>query len=181
MPKTGLKFTHVEAYVLNSPTGTPPQVLCTPGLATWRHRSGSILAQVMAWCLTATSHYLNQCWLNVSEVLWQWIIQTKLAWWRHQMETFSASLALHEGNPLVTVDSLHKGQWQALMFSFIYAWTNAWANNRNAGDLRRHCAHYDINIMGAAAQTAGPTLIPWSWWCQNCRDWRHRRFLQIQI
>ena len=29
----------------------------------WRHRSGSMLAQVMAWCLTAPSHYLNQRWL----------------------------------------------------------------------------------------------------------------------
>ena len=29
------------------------------------HRSGSTLAQVMAWCLTAPSHYLNQCWLVI--------------------------------------------------------------------------------------------------------------------
>ena len=28
----------------------------------WWHRSGSTLAQVMACCLTALSHYLNQCW-----------------------------------------------------------------------------------------------------------------------
>ena len=27
------------------------------------------MAQVMAWCLKAPSHYLNQCWL-ISEVLW---------------------------------------------------------------------------------------------------------------
>ena len=38
--------------------------------AIWRHRSMSILAQVMACCLTAPSHYLNQCWLIISEVLW---------------------------------------------------------------------------------------------------------------
>ena len=35
-----------------------------------RQRSGSTLAQVMAWCLTAPSHYLNQCWLIVSEIQW---------------------------------------------------------------------------------------------------------------
>ena len=35
----------------------------------WRHRSGSTLAQVMACCLTAPSHYLNQCWLIISKVL----------------------------------------------------------------------------------------------------------------
>ena len=31
-------------------------------------------------------------------------------WWRHQMETFSALLALCAGNSLV--NSLHKGQWR---------------------------------------------------------------------
>ena len=36
----------------------------------WRHGSRSTLAQVMACCLTALSHYLNQCWLMISEVLW---------------------------------------------------------------------------------------------------------------
>ena len=38
--------------------------------AIWQHRSGSTLAQVMACCLTAPSHYLNQRWFIVSEVLW---------------------------------------------------------------------------------------------------------------
>ena len=31
-------------------------------------RSESTLAQVLACCLTAPSHYLNQCWLNISNV-----------------------------------------------------------------------------------------------------------------
>ena len=67
-------------------------------------------------------------------------------WWRHQMETFSALLALCEGKP--PADSPHKGQWRrAWMFSFICAWTNAWANNWDAGDLRRHCAHCDVTVM----------------------------------
>ena len=38
--------------------------------AIWRYRSGSTSAQVMACCLTAPSYYLNQCWLNISVVLW---------------------------------------------------------------------------------------------------------------
>ena len=41
-----------------------------PSDAIWRHRSGSTLAQVMAWWLTAPSHYLNQCWLIMNGVLW---------------------------------------------------------------------------------------------------------------
>ena len=36
--------------------------------AIWRQRSGSTLAQVMACCLTAPSHYLNQFWLIISKV-----------------------------------------------------------------------------------------------------------------
>ena len=34
-----------------------------PSDATWQHRSVSTLTQTMACCLTAASHYLNQCWL----------------------------------------------------------------------------------------------------------------------
>ena len=47
-----------------------------------------------------------------------------------------------------SVNSLHKGQWRgALMFSWIYARINGWVNNREAGDLRRHCARYDVIVM----------------------------------
>ena len=41
-----------------------------PSDAIWRWRSWSTLVQVMACCLTALSHYLNQCWLIISKVLW---------------------------------------------------------------------------------------------------------------
>ena len=37
---------------------------------TWRYRSWSNLAQLMAWCSQATWHHLNQCWIFISEVLW---------------------------------------------------------------------------------------------------------------
>ena len=41
-----------------------------PGDAIWRRGTRSTLAQVMACCLTAPSHYLNQCWLIIREVPW---------------------------------------------------------------------------------------------------------------
>ena len=93
------------------------------------------------------------------------------------METFYALLTLYEGNPPVTggfpsqtpvrrsfgvfssapeqtvehrspVDSPHKRQWGvALVFFFICAWTNGWANNQDAGDSRRHRAHCNITVM----------------------------------
>ena len=46
------------------------------------------------------------------------------------------------------VNSPHKGQWRgALMFSLICTWINCRVNNHEAGDLRRHQAHYDVIIM----------------------------------
>ena len=48
--------------------------------------------------------------------------------------------------------SPHKGQWRrALMFSLMWAWINGYVNNREAGYLRRHRAHYDatFNIIFA--------------------------------
>ena len=34
-----------------------------------------------------------------------------------------------------------------LMSSLICAWTNVWVNTGDAGDLRRHRAHYDVAVM----------------------------------
>ena len=78
-----------------------------------------------------------------------------LSWWRHQMETFSALLAICAGNSpgmrgihRSPVNSPHKGQWRgALMFSLIYTRIHGWVNTGEAGDLRCHHAHYDVIVM----------------------------------
>ena len=45
------------------------------------------------------------------------------------------------------VNSPHKGRWWgALMLSLICAGINAWVNNREAGDSRRHRAQYDVTV-----------------------------------
>ena len=49
----------------------------------------------------------------------------------------------------------YKGQWRgALIFSLTCAWINYWVNNREAGDLRRHRAHYDVRVMGTNLSTS---------------------------
>ena len=64
------------------------------------------------------------------------------SWWRHQMETLPRYWPFVRG--IHPVNSPHKGQWRgALMFSLICAWIN----NREAGDLRHHRAHYDVIVM----------------------------------
>ena len=68
------------------------------------------------------------------------------SWWRHQTETFSRYWPFVRGIHRSPLNSPPKGQWRrALMFSLIYAWIHGWVNNREAGDLRRHRAHYDAN------------------------------------
>ena len=55
---------------------------------------------------------------------------------------------LVESNITTPVNSPHKGQWRgALIFSLICARTYGWVNNGEAGDLRRHRAHYDVIVM----------------------------------
>ena len=39
-------------------------------LLIWRHRSESTLTQIITCWLMGPSHYLNQCWVIINEVLW---------------------------------------------------------------------------------------------------------------
>ena len=83
------------------------------------------------------------------------------------------------------VNSPFKSQCRgALMFPLICAWINGWVNNGEAGDLRRHCAHYDVTvILGSMAspQCASArgnvlTFVPFYPWFNHptinskCRD-----------
>ena len=69
-------------------------------------------------------------------------------WWRHQMETFPRYWPFVRGIHRSSVNSLHKDQWGGtLMFSLTCAPINGWVNNREAGDLRHHRAHYDVMVM----------------------------------
>ena len=64
--------------------------------------------------------------------------------WKHFPRYWPFVRGIHRS----PVNSPHKGQWHgALMFSLICAWINGWVNNRWAGDLRRHRAHYDVTVM----------------------------------
>ena len=68
------------------------------------------------------------------------------SWWRHQMEAFSALLALCAGYSQVTGE-FPSQRPVTRSFDISLIWTNGWANNRNAGDLRRHRAYYDVILM----------------------------------
>ena len=70
------------------------------------------------------------------------------SWWRHRMETISAILDLCEGNtPITGGFPSQRPVTRSSDVCLIFASTNGWANNRDAGDLRRHRAHYDVTII----------------------------------
>ena len=85
------------------------------------------------------------------------------------------------------VNSTHKGQWcGALMYFLICVWINGWVNNREAGDLRRYRAHYDVTVMFS---TLWHQTMPDTDWFIDCfifyntgfhltdRHRYHRRFM----
>ena len=64
--------------------------------------------------------------------------------WKHFPRYWPFVRGIHRS----PVNSPHKGQWRgALIFNLICAWINGWVNSREAADLRRHHAHYDVIVM----------------------------------
>ena len=64
--------------------------------------------------------------------------------WKHFPRYWPFVRGIHRS----PVNSPHKGQWRgALMLSLVWAWLNGWVYNREAGDLRRYRAHYDVTVM----------------------------------
>ena len=73
--------------------------------------------------------------------------------WKHSPLYWSFVRGIHRS----PVNSPHKGQWcGALKFSLICVRTNGWANNRDAGDLRRRRAHYVVTVI---TRQPGPLFI----------------------
>ena len=73
------------------------------------------------------------------------IFQDDVIKWKHFPRYWPFMREFHRS----PVNSPHKGQWRgALMFSFICARPNGRVNNREAGDLSRHRAHYEVTVMG---------------------------------
>ena len=111
---------------------------------------------LVTWKYSYDMHYFPCIFFSL------WCCRIHFSWWRHQMETFSALLALCAGNSPVTGEfPTQRPVTQSLMFSLICAWRNGWVNSGEAGDLRRHGAHYDVAVMwvrnSTVTHTAGHT------------------------
>ena len=116
----------------------------------------------MACCLMALSYHLNLCWRLIGETLWRSVesditsrVRAAVLYnefehhddvikWKHFPRYRPCVRGIHRS----PVNSPHKGQWRgALMFSLICVWINDWVNNREAGDLKRYRANYDVTLV----------------------------------
>ena len=78
-----------------------------------------------------------------------------MPWWRLQMETFSVLLAFCvENSPVTGEFPAQRPMTRSFDVSLIFAWTNNWANNGDAGDLRHHRTHYDVTVMATLSSSA---------------------------
>ena len=68
-------------------------------------------------------------------------------WWRHQMETFSALLALCAGNSLVTseLSSQRPVTWSFDVFFYLRL-NKLLSKQPRCCDLRHHHVHYDVTV-----------------------------------
>ena len=81
------------------------------------------------------------------------------AWWRHQMESLSTLLAICAGNSPVTVKfPAQTPGTRSFDVFFDLRLINGWVNNGEAGDVRRHCAHYDVIVMERGLSEMRPHL-----------------------
>ena len=106
-------------------------------------------------------------WMSYFAFMWRtsiylcYALMILCAWLRHQMETFSCYWPLVRGIHWSPVNSPHKGQWHGdLMFSLIGAWINAWVNNREAAEFRRHQTHNGVIVLFCVNITTGDDDFP---------------------
>ena len=117
----------------------------------------------------------------------RWNFHEGYAWWRHQMETSSALLAICAGNSPVS------GEFPAQMpvTRSFYVFVDlrriiGWVNNCEAGDLRRYRAHCDVTVMEwnqtlllnrNGAELSAKHVVDNYWdvlcvlWCDLGRNW----------
>ena len=118
-------------------------------MAKWNKGWALIVELPLTEC-SGMQHWFKR-WLAVLDQANSWIHTERDLWhyddvikWKHFPRYWPFVRGIHRWPRR----SPHKGQWRgALMFSLICAWINGWVNNREAGDLRRHRAYYDVSVM----------------------------------
>ena len=85
--------------------------------------------------------------MHITTKIWLQFIFFHVAWGRHQMETFSASLALCAGNSPVPGEIPTQRPVTRSFDVYFDLRPNKRLSKGEAGDLRRHRVHYDVTVM----------------------------------
>ena len=107
--------------------------------------------------------FTRSCQLPVKKI-------SSISLWHHQLETFPRYWPFVRAIHRSPMDSPHKGQWRgALVFFFICAWTNGWANNRDVETPWRSLwRHYNVEFhFRFSAWGVSGCQSPWIigyWW-----------------
>ena len=97
---------------------------------------------VCLWHIYSAKLIASQC--NDYGSIWYASIHDDVIKWKPFPRNWPFVRGIHRS----PVNSPHKGQWRgALTFPSMCTWIHGCANNREAGDLRRHHAHYDVTVM----------------------------------
>ena len=129
-------------------------------------------------CKWQVSQYFLWLYWSFATSIWRWFTIVHSLWhgeryihighddvikWNHSPRYWP----IVRGSRRSPVDSPHKGQWrEAVMFSLILTWTNGGANNRDAGDLRRHGGHFDVTVMAVTLLSHGYERMQWIYQCR---------------
>ena len=110
----------------------------------WFQTRGNYTILSFKWLSDLLDIWFDMYVLHPSKRLWRSLLCDMKSWWRHQMETISTLLALCAENSPVT------GEYPS----------QRPVNNRKAGDLRRHRAHYNVIVISSCLfSTQCPVVV----------------------
>ena len=126
-----IKYEETQFYVFHRTSGSHERKSLNPDLSGWQG-SGSELGSQLRSPIPVLTLLDNR--LTHDDVIK----------WKHFPRYWPFARGIHRP----PVNSTHKGQWcGALMFSLISAWMYGWVNNREVGNLRRYCTHFNAIAM----------------------------------
>ena len=110
------------------------------------HDSSAVMACAKLWHDLMTIFHVRATCISTSLRSWahKLFVHDDVIKWKHFPHYWPFVQGIHSS----PVNSPYKGQWRgALIFSLICVWINGPVNNREAGDLRRFHAHYEVIVM----------------------------------
>ena len=84
----------------------------------------------------------TQC---LSRAVTFWAIHDDIIKWKHFPRNWPFVRRIHRSRWIPHTKASDAELW--CFFFLICVWINLWVNNREAGDLRRHSGHYDVNVI----------------------------------